>query len=536
MRINIIAPSASKEAVVFPVTGESVTGESVTGEYITGVSTASGLLRSSKTSRRFAGNAGWEIAASGNAATGNAVTGNARYFQLWNIRGWLSLGWLILGCTWTPAMAEENWPQFRGPNSRGVAAEGSADAAATSSKYADRWSASENIAWSIEVAGRGWSSPVVWGERIYLTTVVSGQEPEPAKKGLYFGGERIKPPESVHQWKVMCLDLKTGERVWEKQVHEGVPQSSIHIKSTFASETPVTDGKHLYCCFGSFGIFCLDMDGNTKWKFDLEPLPTRLGWGAAASPVLHEGRLYYCNDNEKASSLLCLDAASGKELWKVAREEKSNWSTPYVWKHAQRTEIVTAGSGMVRSYDLDGNVLWTLKGMSSITIATPYEAQGLLIVSSGYVGDQQRPIYAIKPGATGDISLPEGETSSAYVAWSQPKAGPYNPTTLVHHGRLYVLYDRGLFACYDAATGREIYSQQRLPNGRAFTTSPWAIGDKIFCLNEDGVTYVIQEGDEFKVLHTNTLEEDDMGMATPALISGKQLLRTAKRLYCIGKP
>jgi len=451
--------------------------------------------------------------------------------------GWLASVVLVLSLHASAALVrgEENWPAFRGPGARGIALETSS-ALSSASRYADRWSTTENVAWKVDVPGRGWSSPVVWGDRVYLTTVVTDQEPEPAKKGLYFGGERSKPPESEHRWLVMCLDLKTGATVWQKQVHQGVPKTSIHIKSTFASETPITDGKHLYCCFGSLGIFCLDMVGSVVWKYDLEPLPTRLGWGAAASPVLYKDRLYYCNDNEKSSSFVCLSAVDGKEVWRVAREEKSNWSTPYVWEHAGGVELVTAGSGMVRSYDLDGNVLWMLRGMSSITIATPYAADGLLYVSSGYVGDQQRPIYAIKPGAKGDISLAEGEKSSESIAWSEPKAGPYNPTTLVHHGRLYVLYDRGLFACFDAASGKEIYGQQRLPNGRAFTTSPWAVGDKIYCLNEDGVTYVLQEGDEFRLLHTNTLEEDDMGMASPALVGGKLLLRSAKRLYCIERP
>jgi outer membrane protein assembly factor BamB len=174
--------------------------------------------------------------------------------------------------------------------------------------------------------------------------------------------------------------------------------------------------------------------------------------------------------------------------------------------------------------------------MSSITIATPYEAEGLLYVTSGYVADQTRPIYAIKPGASGDISLAEGSTSSESIAWSAPKGAPYNPSTLVYHGRMYVLYDAGLFACFDAATGKEIYSRQRIPNGRAFTTSPWAYGDKIFCLNEEGQTFVIQAGDEFKVLHTNEFESDDMGMASPAILRDRVLIRTATRIYCIAKP
>lgn len=431
--------------------------------------------------------------------------------------------------------AQERWPQFRGPQARGISAESiSTDGSASDSKLPDQWTATDNIAWKKDIPGRGWSSPVVWDRKVFLTTVVNSEAYEPAKKGLYFGGER-KPPTSVHQWKVLCLDLESGEVLWEKQVHEGVPKSSIHIKSSFASETPATDGKRVYCCFGSLGIFCLDFEGNQIWRYDLEALPTRLGWGAAASPVLHEGRLYLCNDNEKTSYLVCLDAQTGKEIWKVAREEKSNWSTPFVWTNPTRTEIVTAGTGQVRSYDLQGNLLWSLKGMSSITIATPYQADGLLYVTSGYVADQTRPIYAIKPGASGDISLSEGITSSESIAWSIPKGAPYNPSTLVYHGRLYVLYDAGLFACYDSATGKEIYSRQRIPNGRAFTTSPWAYGNKIFCLNEDGKTFVIQAGDEFKVLSINELEEDDMGMASPAILSDRILVRTANRIYCIAR-
>jgi len=431
--------------------------------------------------------------------------------------------------------AQERWPQFRGPQARGISAESiSTDGSASDSKLPDQWTATDNIAWKTDIPGRGWSSPVVWDRKVFLTTVVNSEAYEPAKKGLYFGGER-KPPTSVHQWKVLCLDLESGEVLWEKQVHEGVPKSSIHIKSSFASETPVTDGKRVYCCFGSLGIFCLDFEGNQIWRYDLEALPTRLGWGAAASPVLHEGRLYLCNDNEKTSYLVCLDAQTGKEIWKVAREEKSNWATPFVWTNPTRTEIVTAGTGQVRSYDLQGNLLWSLKGMSSITIATPYQADGLLYVTSGYVADQTRPIYAIKPGASGDISLSEGITSSESIAWSVPKGAPYNPSTLVYHGRLYVLYDAGLFACYDSATGKEIYSRQRIPNGRAFTTSPWAYGNKIFCLNEDGKTFVIQAGDEFKVLSINELEEDDMGMASPAILSDRILVRTANRIYCIAR-
>ncbi len=424
-------------------------------------------------------------------------------------------------------LADSNWPQFRGSGARGTTNE---------SKIPDRWSATENVAWKRDIPGRGWSSPVVWGNHLFLTTVVNTGESEAPKKGLYFGGDRPLPPGSIHQWKVLCLDLETGDVRWERQVHEGKPKSSIHVKSSYASETPITDGERVYCCFGNVGIFCFDFAGNEQWRHELPALPTRFGWGTAASPVLHEGRLYYCNDNDKESYLLALDARTGKEVWKIPREEKSNWATPFVWKNEQRTEIVTPGSGGVRSYDLDGKLLWTLKGMSSITIATPFEANGLLFVSSGYVMDQKRPVYAIKPGAKGDISLTEGRTSNEFIAWSQPKGAPYNPSTLVEDNRLYVLYDRGLIGCFDARYGQELYSPQRLPDGRAFTSSPWAAGGKVFCLNEDGVTFVLKAGDTFELLHTNALADDDMGMATPAIVGDRLVIRTAARVYCIQSP
>ncbi len=424
----------------------------------------------------------------------------------------------------TPVVAQINWPQFRGPGSRGVAED---------FQIPEHWSANDNIAWKKDIPGRGWSSPVVWNDHVFLTTVVNTGESEEARKGLYFGGNRPLPPDAVHQWKVICLNLKTGETRWERLVREGKPLSSVHIKSSFASETPVTDGERVYCCFGNVGIYCFDFAGNELWQCELAPLPTRLGWGTAASPVLHEGSIYYCYDNEEQSFLLALDAETGKEVWKTLRDEKSNWATPYVWQNELRTEIVTPGSGAVRSYNLEGKLLWSLKGMSSITIATPYAANGLLYLSSGYVGDQDRPIYAIKPGAAGDISLKDDATSNEFIAWMLPDAGPYNPTTLVSKNRLFVLYDRGLIACYRATTGEELYSRQRLPGGRAFTSSPWASDGKIFCLNEDGVTFVLRDSDQFELLRTNPLDVDDMGMATPAMAQDTLLIRTAARIYCI---
>ena len=258
----------------------------------------------------------------------------------------------------------------------------------------------------------------------------------------------------------------------------------------------------------------------------------RNGWGTAASPALHDGRIYLVDDNQEASEIVALNAATGAEIWKSDRDEKSNWSTPFVWVTPERTEIVTAGTGKVRSYDTDGKLLWSLQGMSSITIATPYELDGLLCVSSGYVMDRSKPLYAIRPGASGDISLAPDATSNAAIAWSQPSAAPYNPSTVALDGRVYVLHDRGFLAAYAGSDGRELFSPQRIPEGRAFTASPWGADGKVYCLNEDGVTFVFQGGDSFAPLHTNTLAEDDMCMATPALAGERLLIRTAARLYC----
>ncbi len=417
-----------------------------------------------------------------------------------------------------------NWPQFRGADSTGVSA---------NEGLPDRWSATENVEWKSELPGRGWGSPVVWGNRIFLSTVVNSGETEPLKKGLYFGGDRPQPSSTIHEWKVLCLELETGNLVWERTVKKGAPTTSIHLKNSYASETPITDGERVYVCFGNVGIFCFDFEGQEVWNYLLPSRPTRFGWGTAASPVLHGNSLYYVSDNDEKSSLSSLDKQSGSLLWSIDREEKSNWATPFVWVHGDTTEIVTAGTGAVRSYDQQGKLIWSLKGMSSITIATPYVADGLLYISSGYVLDPVKALYAIKSGASGDLTLAKGETSNPFIAWSSQKIAPYNPTTLVDQGRLFILYDRGTVGCYEAQTGATLYEGQRLQRGSAFTASPWSYGKKIFCLDEDGVCSVIAAGDKFEVLHTNSLADDEICLSTPAIAGDRLLIRTDKRLYSL---
>ena len=416
----------------------------------------------------------------------------------------------------------EQWPQFRGPGSAGVA-----DGAG----LPEKWSTTENVAWKTVIPGHGWSSPIAWGDRVFVTAVVPSGEIETPQKGLYVGGER-PAPKVEHRWMVYALDFATGTIVWQREAHRGIPAAARHLKNTYASETPVTDGRRVYVLFGNVGLFAYDFGGTLVWSTTIEPKSTRNGWGTGASPALHDGRLYVVHDNESAPELMSIDAATGKILWRVARKEGTNWSTPFVWQHGGGTEIVTAGTIAVRSYALDGALLWELGPMSSHVIPSPFSRLGLLYVSSGYVGDSVRPVYAIKPGATGNISLKPGETSNASIAWSLPQGGTYNTSPIVYGDYYYTLFDRGFFTCHDARTGKDIYTKVRLdPAAGAFTASPWAYNDKIFALSEDGVTYVIQAGPEYKLLGRNSL--DEFTMASPAVHRNSLLIRTASTIYKI---
>lgn len=423
-----------------------------------------------------------------------------------------------------PTASVDSWPQFRGAQSDGVAEDGA---------LPDTWSKTENVVWKSAIPGVGWSSPIVWGNRIFLTSVASTKAIEPPRKGLYFGGERPAPTDE-HRWLVYAVDFKTGKVLWEREVHRGIPQFQRHLKNSYASETPVTDGERLYAYFGNLGLFCLDMSGKVLWKQQWPPKKTRFGWGTAASPVVHKDRVYILNDNDEESFVVALDKKTGTEVWRVPRDKGTNWATPYVWETRQRTEIVVPGFKKVVSYDLSGKTLWELVGMSTIAIPMPFSKFDLLYVTSGYVGDQHRPVYAIKPGATGDISLKTGEQSNQFIAWYQPQAGPYNVSPIVYGDGYYTLLDRGFFTNHDARTGQEIYGKQRIdPASGAFTASPWAANGKIFCLSEDGDTFVIAAGKEYKLLGKNSL--DELCMATPAIARGSLFIRTASSLYRIAK-
>ncbi len=423
----------------------------------------------------------------------------------------------------TTAGAAQEWPRFRGL---------SAGVAADDPRLPDTWSATQNVAWKLPIPGIGWSSPVIWGDHVFVTTVVNTAQQEAPKPGFYLGDWPAST--APHRWMVYDIDARSGKVRWEREVSRNPPGKAKHLKNSFASETAVTDGERVYFYFGNAGLYAFDFSGKPVWSKPIGPFKTRNNWGTGASPVLHGDRVYIVNDNDEQSFLAAYDKRTGAELWKVARAEGTNWATPFVWENSVRTEIVTSGSDAVRSYDLNGKQLWELKGMSTFSIPTPFASHGMLMLSSGYIADPNRPAYAIKPGASGDISLKGDETSNAFIAWALKTGAPYHPTPIVLGDIYYTLFDLGFFTAHDVRTGKEIYARQRVSTDAAgFTASPWAYNGKIFAISEDGDTYVIQAGPEFKVLGKNSLGE--MTLASPAVAGGGVFIRTVSNLYRIAR-
>lgn len=422
--------------------------------------------------------------------------------------------------------SQDNWTRFRGPAADGVTAD--------DDRLPVSWDKSRNIKWFAEVPGWGWSSPIVWGNQVFVTTVVSDDEAanEAPKKGLYLGGGVRDPAKGVHHWRVLCFDLRNGKQIWNHEAHTGRPRVPRHPKSTYAAETPTTDGERLYVLFGDVGLYCYDLDGRQLWSHTIEPQKTMADYGAAASLVVHNGQVIMVYDNQEDSYIASFDAETGTPNWRTSRSEKSTWASPFIWQNDQRTEIVVCGKAKNRSYDLEGNLLWEFDGkMSNLVIPSPFAAHGLLYITSGYVGDAHRPVYAVRPGASGDISLADGESSNDFIAWYLPKAGPYNPSPIVYGDFYYTLFDRGFMTCHNALSGELVYDKQPFARGSSFTASPWAYNGHLFFLSEDGDTYVIRAGDKFEIVATNSL--DELCMATPSVSQGHLLIRTLRKLYCI---
>jgi outer membrane protein assembly factor BamB len=426
------------------------------------------------------------------------------------------------------AFAEDTWPQFRGSAMN--------PALEDNPNLPETWSTTENVEWATDIPGLGWSSPVVWGNKVFLTTVDAAGNFEQPKDGLYNGRGRPIPLDMEHGWVVYCLELESGDVLWKRQVRTGKPVVSRHPKATYASETPTTDGQRVYFLFGDVALYCFDMEGNELWNHEITPYRTKYDYGAAASPILYDDKVIMIYDNLESSYIAAYNKVTGEEMWRTERNETMSWATPYIWENEQRTEIITTGKNRVRSYDLNGNLIWEMDGRNSwACIPSPFASDGLLYVDSGYVGDEHRPVYAIRPGATGDITMAEGQTSSEFVAWYQPEAGNYNTSPLVYRGLYYSVLDRGGFECYDAKTGDQVYSQKKIVDkGRTtFTASPWAYNGKVFSLSEQGNTYVVEAGPNFKLLHQNSL--DELCIACPAIVGDRVIIRTVSKLYSIKK-
>ncbi len=445
------------------------------------------------------------------------------------------------------AYSQDNpWPQYRGPASNPVG---------THARLAERWSKTENVEWAQALPGRGWSSPIVTGGKIFLTTATTDGKSKPPQIGTEYSNEYVAemqkqglpmdkiiervterdielPSEVNLHYFLYCLNLKSGKVEWQKEFHAGKPPGGRHRKNSFTSESPVTDGKYIYVYIGNLGLWAFDLKGKQVWHTPMEANPVYLDFGTGSSPALVDNMLVILNDNEKQQFIAAFDKQTGKEIWRTDRligpkGRRSAWVTPYVWRHALRTEIIAIGPEVAISYDLAGKELWRMSGMSGAPIPMPFAYDGLLYLDGG----RGSILAAIRPGAKGDISLPKGETTNEFIAWSVARAGTYLPAPLAYEGGIYTLTETGILSRFDAKTGKQSYKTRIDPTATAFTTSPWAYNGKLFCLDEEGKTFVVAAGETFKLLHTNDL--DDMAQATPAIVGERLLIRTEHHLYSI---
>lgn len=423
--------------------------------------------------------------------------------------------------------AQQQWPSFRGNNASGVA-----DGHPTAVK----WNAStgENVAWKTPVPGLAVSSPIVWGNRVFVSTAVSSDPNQAIRTGLYGDVEPVTDA-SKHSWHLIAIDKSSGKVVWDKVAYEGVPKTKRHPKSSQASPTPATDGTHVIVSFGSQGLYAYDFEGKLLWQKDLGVLNAGwffdpdYEWGVGSSPIIYGNMVIVQCDIQRNSFIAAFDIATGKEVWRTSREEIPSWSTPTIAEIGGSKELITQATTFIRGYDpSNGKELWKLSGNSEITIPTPIVGPGIVIVTNGYRGVQ--PIFAIKPGASGDITLKNGQTTSDAIAWSSNRGGPYIPTPVIYGDQLYILQNNGVLAAYKVATGERIY-QQRLGEGGAFSASPVAADGKIYCSSEDGDVYVIKAGTAFEVLGKNSFGE--VLMATPAVSDGLIIFRGSKNMYAI---
>jgi outer membrane protein assembly factor BamB len=419
--------------------------------------------------------------------------------------------------------ADERWPGWRGEG-QGVA---------RTSGVPLEWSPTKNVLWKAEIPGRGHSSPIVWGDRVFLTTAIEGDVVPGAKAVRHVAdGQEFVHPEATgadrrHALKLLSLDARDGRVLWERTVWEGTPVDSRHKKASFASPTAATDGERVYAYFGSEGLYAYDFDGNLAWKFDPGVVGS-MGVGVGTSPVLYKNLvILLCDeDNGEKSFIVGLDRRTGREAWRTPRKVEVSWATPVVASAGERDEVVTAGNQLIQAYDpLTGRELWRMKGLESNAVTTPLVGEGVVVVSSGY---PQKVSVAVRPGGSGDV------TNGPRVLWRYGKGSAYVPSPILYEGHVYLLTDKGLVTCLDAKTGEVRYEGARPPVPASIMASPVAVDGHLLLMSQDGDTFVLKAGPRFEVVRTNPLGEPIS--ASPAVAGRRLYIRGEKHLFAIAAP
>lgn len=446
-------------------------------------------------------------------------------------RSFVKTSLLALPATTLNYAPEQNWPQFRGPAGQGIAdgfptrANWNLDAAAGKT---------EGLLWRTEVPGLGHCSPIIWKDRIYLATAVPKSGKPSLRIGLY-GDIKPAKDDEEQRWLVQCFEKKNGKLKWEQMIRQAKPSTVRHEKASHANTTLVTDGKHLIGFFGADGLYCLNMKGKLLWQKDLGRINVTwrsVAWGFSSSPALHKDRIVVQCDDPKDPFIAALNLKDGQELWRTSRKgaSENSWGTPLIHSDGARTQIVANGYPYIASYDLEtGKELWRLKGGGDIPVPMPFVADGLIVLTNSHGG--KTPLFAVRPSATGDISLTDGATSNDGVAWSAPNGGAYISTPVMYNGYLYVANYNGLLRCFDFKTGEKMF-EERLGTDAVCSASLVAADGKIYCPTEDGVVYVLKAGPKLEVLAKNNLGEPCL--ATPAISQGVMYFRTSGSLMAIG--
>ena len=414
----------------------------------------------------------------------------------------------------------QNWHQWRGPYSTGVS---------LTANPPTEWSENKNIKWKVEIDGAGSSTPIIWEDNVYLLTaintkVVDPDKPRPEDQPMRVFG--IKHPNTFYDFFVLCLDRETGKEKWRQKTIRKVPHEGHHGDNDFASASPVTDGKRLYCWFGSAGFYCFDLNGKALWKRDLGLAHMGASLGEGCSPTLHDDKIVIVRDHQRQSSIEVLDAESGQTIWKSEREEGNAWATPVVIKHSGRTQVITAASNRIRSYDLySGEIIWECGGLTGNVTPCPVIQGDNVICMSGYKGHS---VMSVPLSSKGDI------TESGVVAWKQTRGTPYVPSPVLYDGLLFFNQSNSsIWTCLDANSGDTLMDRTRLPGIANIYASPVAAADRIYVTGRNGQTLVLGKSKELKVIASNKL--DELFDASPAIAGSQLFLRGDKHLYCIAK-